>query len=156
MGWLEKVHPEDCQTVVNGLIQAVAAREQFTLQFRVLMHGGDYAWVTSGGSPATSPQTGALIGYLGLIKPIEGHPRMLTVLCDVGSARPPARILNGSKHATLAHLSDELIYARKLARQAKEHATHNILELALEEVGFRLAESRADERNNRDDAGVAH
>jgi PAS domain S-box-containing protein len=49
--WVEKVHPQDRETLIAGPDRAFAAREPFSAEFRIRGRDGSYRWFLDRGVP---------------------------------------------------------------------------------------------------------
>src|SRR5262249_19819909 len=49
--WVARVHPEDRERSVGKYLDALKARDSFSLEYRVLRKEGTYGWVTHNGAP---------------------------------------------------------------------------------------------------------
>jgi PAS domain S-box-containing protein len=63
-GWIELIHPEDRQRVVDAAREAHRARSSFQLEYRLLHHSGEYRWILDIGQPFNDLD-GSYAGYLG-------------------------------------------------------------------------------------------
>lgn len=63
-GWMDGVHPDDLAKVRESYSQAIAARQPFTLDYRLRHVSGEYRWVQDDGKPRYN-SLGEFIGYLG-------------------------------------------------------------------------------------------
>lgn len=63
-GWMEAVHPDDRERCVQVFFTAFQDRAEFTLDFRLRRHDGEYRWVLSTGRPFYLAD-GAFAGFLG-------------------------------------------------------------------------------------------
>ncbi|WP_425400159.1 PAS domain S-box protein [Aeoliella sp.] len=71
-GWLKAVHPEDRDDSARVFMDANAAREPFSLDYRLRRHDGEYRWAIDSGTPRFDTQ-GEFIGYIGTV--IDVHER---------------------------------------------------------------------------------
>ena len=71
-GWLELVHPEDREQTARILMDAVAKREEFSMDFRLRRRDGEYRWTWNSGRPRFHPD-GAFAGLAGSL--IDIHER---------------------------------------------------------------------------------
>jgi PAS domain S-box-containing protein len=63
-GWVEDVHPEDRNRVLEEYRRAFQAREKFRLEYRLRRQHREYKWIVDFGSPVFSPG-GNFLGYIG-------------------------------------------------------------------------------------------
>jgi diguanylate cyclase (GGDEF)-like protein/PAS domain S-box-containing protein len=64
-GWLDRVHPDDCATLLRGLDTARLSQQPFRLTFRYLREDGAYRWLVSQGMPHTT-STDEFVGHISL------------------------------------------------------------------------------------------
>jgi PAS domain S-box-containing protein len=63
-GWTLNIHPEDRERALSEYHRVFAAREPFTLEYRVRRHDGAYRWMLNTATPRFSdPET--FLGYIG-------------------------------------------------------------------------------------------
>ena len=140
LGWLDKVHPDDRAIVSSMLKEAHSLREQFSLRYRLARRGGDFCWVVSSAAPSMSPESGAFLGFLGALDVLTEAPAIGTATGRIGTMRPPSAVLDGAHPSVVEGLADQVLYARDLADRANERTILAILDLALVEIGYRLAQ----------------
>jgi PAS domain S-box-containing protein len=63
-GRAQGVHPEDLDRCIETYRDAFHARQEFTLEYRLLRHDGEYRWVLDYGTPRIDAQ-GMFLGYIG-------------------------------------------------------------------------------------------
>lgn len=63
-GWLEGIHPEDAEQFWTVYSHAFAAREAFSLEYRLRRHDGEYRWLLNHGMPRYDAD-GYFLGYIG-------------------------------------------------------------------------------------------
>jgi PAS domain S-box-containing protein len=63
-GWAEGVHPDDLEQCWKAYVSAFAAREPFTLQYRLRHHDGVHRWIADKGV-ARYDLEGNFLGYIG-------------------------------------------------------------------------------------------
>ena len=64
-GWLESVHPEDREPLLNAWGAALAARREFRVEYRLRHADGRYRRIRETGTPRIPPD-GSMIGYMGV------------------------------------------------------------------------------------------
>ncbi len=63
-GWLQSVHPEDVQKVINERKEAFQKQISYTITYRVKRNDGSYRWITNKGNPVYNIN-GNFNGYVG-------------------------------------------------------------------------------------------
>ena len=71
-GWIAGVHPEDIARAQVSLGPAMEARREFTVEYRLRRHDGEYRWIRGTGVPRIGP-AGEYEGYIG--SAIDIHER---------------------------------------------------------------------------------
>ncbi|MDY0976253.1 ATP-binding protein [Massilia sp. CFBP9012] len=74
LGWLENTHPDDRQRSGDIFLAANAARQPFSIDYRLRCRDGSYRWFIDAGLPRTNAQ-GDPDGYVGTV--IDVHARKL-------------------------------------------------------------------------------
>jgi len=73
-GWAAGVHPDDRSRCLSTYRAALQARRDFTMEYRVRRHDGEYRWLVDTGVPRYSPD-GTFLGYIGSAIDITEHRR---------------------------------------------------------------------------------
>jgi PAS domain S-box-containing protein len=63
-GWAEGVHKEDFDRCLEVYTNAFDARREFTMEYRLRKHDGEYRWISDNGVPRYDLQ-GHFVGYIG-------------------------------------------------------------------------------------------
>jgi PAS domain S-box-containing protein len=71
--WALGVHPEDVEQMLDSWHMALAAREVWEYEYRLMSHGGEYRWVVDRGVPRY--EGGSFVGYVGAA--VDIHERIL-------------------------------------------------------------------------------
>jgi PAS domain S-box-containing protein len=79
IGWAEGVHEEDFERCLEAYAKAFDARQEFTMEYRLRRHDGEYCWVLDHGAPRTGAD-GAFLGYIGTATDITEHKRSAEAL----------------------------------------------------------------------------
>jgi PAS domain S-box-containing protein len=61
--WVDLIHPEDSDRVVEQFGRAFDARERVTVEFRIRARDGRYHWIVDSGAPCY--RDGAFVGFVG-------------------------------------------------------------------------------------------
>ncbi|MFP4346023.1 MAG: PAS domain S-box protein [Anaerolineales bacterium] len=73
-GWVEGVHPEDRDDILEIYRAAVEAQRNYTLEYRLRRADGEYRWLLDVGTPRYSPD-GTLVGFIGSCTDITEQKR---------------------------------------------------------------------------------
>ena len=103
-GWVEGVHPDDRERCFEIYADAFDARREFTMEYRLRRHDGEYRWVTDKGVPRRTVD-GTFLGYIGCADDIT--PRREAELTSERHRTELARVARlstmGELAASLAH-----------------------------------------------------
>lgn len=71
-GWMENLHPDDKERMLETYRRAFNARQPFEMEYRLRRHDGKYRWVLDNGVPRKT-ENGRFTGYIGTC--IDIHER---------------------------------------------------------------------------------
>jgi len=71
-GWEEGIHPDDLAGCWDAFYSVYETRSEFSVEYRLLRHDGEYRWMLTRGVPRIGPD-GAHAGYIGSV--IDIHDR---------------------------------------------------------------------------------
>jgi len=63
-GWADIIHPDDVEKCMHVYTGAFEARRQFSIEYRIMHHSGEYWWLLGIGTPRYLPN-GDFAGYMG-------------------------------------------------------------------------------------------
>lgn len=63
-GWVQDVHPDDTDRVMQSYLRSLQARQKFRLEYRLKYQGGPYKWIVDFGTPVFDAALNFL-GYIG-------------------------------------------------------------------------------------------
>lgn len=95
-GWLDAVHPDDCESLETACRAAFEERRPFTTQFRLRRFDGEYRWMLDTGSPRFAEDE-RFLGFIGSCIDITDRKRgeeALRLLAECGAALTAPRDLN--------------------------------------------------------------
>ena len=114
-GWTEGVHPEDFDRCFRTYDEAFNARREFTMEYRLRRHDGDYRWVLDSGAPRVEAD-GTFLGYIGSAFDVTDLKRSEERMRLVVEAAPNAMVMvNREGHIILLNDQTEKVfgYARE-------------------------------------------
>ncbi|TNC07659.1 PAS domain-containing protein [Methylobacterium terricola] len=139
-GWLDRVHPEDRQTVSETICAAVKTAAEFCVRYRLLRADDSPRWIGAGGVPSFGMEEGCFIGYLGSITELaEGATDTIAAYGNVGRFVPPEPHPSTMPGDHLDLIADHLILAHSMIEGDGARAALPHVKLALLEIGIALA-----------------
>jgi PAS domain S-box-containing protein len=110
-GWREGIHPDDLDRCREIYASSFDARRDFTMEYRLRRHDGEYRWLLDQGVPLHA-QGGEFTGYIGTCLDIHDRKRAeqerADLLAKAETAYREAEAANRSKDEFLATVSHEL------------------------------------------------
>jgi len=148
-GWTDGVHPDDLQRCRDHCAVKFDLRQEFTLEFRLRRHDGEYRWVSHNGVPCFSAG-GSFAGYVGSCFDISECKRATAAAATVSARLIEAqerectrigRELHDDIGASLAILGVDLLRAEKPVPGSQGRAHPGIPELyeKVQEIAKRVS-----------------
>jgi PAS domain S-box-containing protein len=110
-GWEEGIHPDDLDGCWDAFYSVYETRREFTVEYRLRRHDGEYRWMLTRGVPRFGPD-GGLVGYIGSVIDIHDRRRSeqerLLLMDEMRQAWKEAEAASRSKDEFLAVVSHEL------------------------------------------------
>lgn len=145
-GWLQRVHADDRQTVVETMEAAARVAAEFSVRCRLLKPDGSLRWVGQGGVPSFGMDDGRFIGYLGTITELaDGATDTISAYGNVERFAPPPPHPATMPSCDLDLIADYLILAHSLIERDGGKEALPDLRNALFKIGRALA-NRTQER----------
>src|SRR5262245_25857959 len=121
-GWADSVHPDDRAGCLAVYERAFDARQEFSMEYRLRRHDGQYRWVWDRGIPRFAAD-GSFFGYIGCAD-------------DITERRQTEQALEANQHE-LQLLSGQLLQAqeterRRIARELHDDLNQDLALLSVE------------------------
>jgi PAS domain S-box-containing protein len=132
-GWADGVHKEDLDRCLEVSGNAFEARQEYTMEYRLRRHDGEYRWVLGHGVPRIGPD-GVFLGYIGTAIDITERKRGEEKFRSAVEASPNAIVMIDEQGGILLVNAQ----AEKLFGYAREKLLDQSVELLVPER-FRAA-----------------
>jgi PAS domain S-box-containing protein len=103
-GWLESVHPDDHERCFATYADAFDAQREFTVEYRLRRHDGEYRWVSDKGVPRRAPD-GTFLGYIGCADDVTARKE-----AELAAQRHRAELAHVARLSTMGELSASLAH----------------------------------------------
>ncbi|TDG34915.1 PAS domain S-box protein [Pedobacter changchengzhani] len=135
-GWAEGVHPDDFDRCLKTYVTAFDGRADFTMEYRLKRHDGEYRWVTDNGVPRYLAD-GSFAGYIGTCVDVHNlleDQRAKTELLNKKALQSEQELNEelASINEELASSNEELLVSNEQLSIATEKLS--VLNLGLEEI----------------------
>jgi len=141
-GWMENVHPDDFRACLQVYESSFDARQEFTMEYRLKRHDGEYRWLLDHGTPLYGAG-GEFTGYIGSCIDITDHKQAELGLLE---AMQKLQIVTNTMSAAVTRCSRDMRYlwvskpyADWIGRKPDEMIGRPIVEILGREAFERLA-----------------
>lgn len=139
-GWLDRVHANDRQLVIDTLETSIEATGQYNVRYRLLMADGTSCWVSAGGVPAFGIDDNRFIGYLGTITKLAvSATDTIAANGQAGRFAPPVSHPTTIPNSDLELIADHLILAHSMMEGGGYEDALSDLQRALFKIGRSIA-----------------
>ena len=111
-GWLDAVHPDDCERVGRVFLEANAKGRPFSLEYRLRGADGEYHWAIDAGRPRFRSD-GEFCGYIGSVLDISDRRRAEEAL---RMSEEKLRAFAGQLESLVIERTQELVHSRECLR----------------------------------------
>lgn len=109
-GWAEGVHPDDFDRCLATYVNSFDQRQEFTMEYRLKRHDGEYRWVTDNGVPRYD-QNGIFAGYIGTC--VDVHELLENQRIKTETLNSNAILKEQELNEKLASTNEELLSANE-------------------------------------------
>ena len=103
-GWMDNLHPDDRERILQTYPAACARQQSFELEYRLRRADGGYRWLLAAALPQRSTR-GEFVGYVGSCTDLTERREMIDALLR---AKEAAESANQAKSEFLANMSHEI------------------------------------------------
>jgi two-component system sensor kinase FixL len=103
-GWAEGVHPDDRERCLATYSDAFDVRREFTMEYRLRRHDGEFRWVSDKGVPRRAPD-GTFLGYIGCADDITPRKE-----AELAAERHRAELAHVARLSTMGELAASLAH----------------------------------------------
>jgi PAS domain S-box-containing protein len=110
-GWLEGVHPEDCDRCLKTYVSHFDARKEFRMDYQLRRFDGTYRWIDDAGIPRYG-RDGSFLGYIGSCTDVHEYRntqselrRRLVEIDQLTQRADAAEVQNTARAAELAYMN---------------------------------------------------
>jgi PAS domain S-box-containing protein len=103
-GWVENVHPDDRKRCLDTYVGAFDAQHEFTMEYRLRRHDGQYRWVWDKGVPRRAPD-GTFLGYIGCADDVTDRKE-----AEFAAQRHRAELAHVTRLSTMGELAASLAH----------------------------------------------
>jgi PAS domain S-box-containing protein len=96
-GWLDRLHPDERASIVGQFRDALARRQAFHLEYRMLRHDGQYRWLLDAGVPRFGPD-GTLLGFVRCATDVTDRRQLAQRLVRAERAQAIGQLAGGVAH----------------------------------------------------------
>lgn len=136
-GWLENIHPDDVTMCSDTYSQAFDRHEDFTMQYRLRRHDGDYRWVLDRGVPRFNADS-SFVGYIGSCVDITARKQAEEALAGIGGKLIAAQEHERTRIARELHddINQQLAFLSVMLDQFRQNPPRSISQIRRRLEGF--------------------
>jgi len=119
-GWAATIHPEDVERTEEVYMQAVQARAECTIKYRLRENTGGYRWMLDRGKPRFAPD-GTYLGHIGVCFDVHERIEAENALQE-SEAKFRALTESTASAILITDANDRILYANPAVRQSTGYA----------------------------------
>jgi two-component system, NarL family, sensor histidine kinase UhpB len=133
--WSDYIHPEDAPAARARFLESIRTQSEYTHEFRMRRHDGEYRWVVSKAVPRFSPG-GVFLGFAGALLDVTGRRLAERKLREANDSLATQLAESTAKELEIRGLSARLIDAqeeerKRLARELHDDLSQQIAALSI-------------------------